>query len=57
MNAITSMCELTSHKILEQAQEIEALYDTVVRAVEDIGTHFLPLSITEFSCDVLIHLF
>ncbi len=43
MNVITSMCELTSHKILEQAQEIEALYDTVVRAVEDIGMPFLSL--------------
>lgn len=38
MSMITSMCELTSRKILEQAQEIDALYDTVVKAVEDIGT-------------------
>jgi hypothetical protein len=37
MNLVTSMCELTSRKILEQAQEIDALYDTVVKAVEDIG--------------------
>ncbi len=39
MNIVSSMCELTSHKILEQAQEIEALYDTVVKAVEDIGMY------------------
>ena len=39
MHMVTSMCELTSRKILEQAQEIDALYDTVVKAVEDIGVH------------------
>jgi len=36
MSVITSMCELTSHKIQEQAQEIDSLFDTVVQAVEDI---------------------
>ena len=47
MNLVTSMCELTSRKILEQAQEIDALYDTVVKAVEDIGegrTQHIPSS-------------
>jgi len=33
---VTSMCELTSQKIQEQASEIDALYDSVVQSIENI---------------------
>eukprot|EP00960_Hanusia_phi_P073460 768016-Hanusia_phi.AAC.7 len=33
---VTAMCEVASQKIMEQATEIDALYENVVHAVEDI---------------------